>query len=136
MKKKMWLLLAGLFLLITIVVFSIAYFGWYQNINHTNNPLNETKDVILYYGSTCTHCKAVEQYMTENKIDEKIKAKGISIIRKEIFDNMDNKLEFELVANYCNLKEFQKGVPLVFYSQKCYVGDTDVLSILDEISNK
>lgn len=106
----------------------------YKPIGNTLDTGVHSNDLVFYYGYTCEHCKTVEQYMTSNEIEEKLSDRGISVIKKEIFKNQDNNMEFNLIAEGCKIKPDERGVPFVYFNGKCYVGTTDVMSILDDAS--
>ena len=119
-------------ILVVLVLVGLTVFTAGKIIKSSNNSnTNSTSEIILYYGNTCPHCKLVEKYITDNGIDKKI-----DITQKEIFDNKDNALEFNLTLNSCKIKEEDQGVPAVVYQGKCYVGDTDVLAFLDKMSSR
>ncbi|MFA6088335.1 MAG: hypothetical protein WC755_00595 [Candidatus Woesearchaeota archaeon] len=119
-------------ILIVLVLAGILFFTIGKSVKlSTNFNTNSSSEIILYYGDTCSHCKLVEKYIQVNNIDSKI-----DITKKEIFNNNDNALEFNLALNSCNIKEEEQGVPAVIYQGKCYVGDTDVLAFLDKMSSK
>jgi glutaredoxin len=127
------------FIITAAVIFSllliwVLFLKIYEPKTNTENPLNTTDTMILFYGYTCSHCKAVEEYITENNLESKLNSKDLKIIRKEIYKDVDNRLEFENIAKFCKLSDSQKGVPFLFYNQECYIGDTDVLVLLDDLA--
>ncbi len=92
----------------------------------SSNQTLTTKVPIFYYGITCPHCKQVEQWLEENKIEEKIK-----IEKKEVYNNRKNSLELEKAAKTCGLNSSSIGVPFLFTPEKkCYMGSVDVINYL------
>lgn len=96
----------------------------YFYIQKQNNALDIDKNSnILYYGDTCPHCKIVEEFMINNSIDEKI-----SIIQKEVYNNITNGNELLKVGKTCEIaKEYIGAVPLLYSEGKCYLGDKDII---------
>ncbi|PJE64022.1 hypothetical protein COU89_00100, partial [Candidatus Roizmanbacteria bacterium CG10_big_fil_rev_8_21_14_0_10_45_7] len=41
---------------------------------------SKSEGLVYYYGNTCPHCADVEEWMKENRIEEKIK-----IVKKEVY---------------------------------------------------
>ena len=73
--------------------------------------------IILFYGDTCPHCKVLEQFLDENKINERI-----TMEKREVYKNKDNaKLMMEAVAR-CSLSSNNVGVPFLWTENKCFVG--------------
>ncbi len=85
-------------------------------------------DITYYYGNTCPHCKEVENWMEENKIEEKIK-----VVKKEVYDNASNAAELRLAAQKCGLDTKSIGVPFLYSPEgKCFIGTPDVIAFLKE----
>lgn len=82
---------------------------------------------IFFYGNTCPHCKDVEEWMTENKIEEKIQ-----IVKKEVYDDKVNSLELTQAAKNCGLPTDNIGVPFLYAEGKCLVGTPDITSYLSQ----
>ncbi len=75
----------------------------------------------LYYGAECPHCKDVEQYLTDNKVADKVKYD-----MKEVWHDKANAAIMEDRAKLCGLDVNKIGVPFLFAEGKCYVGTPDV----------
>jgi len=89
-------------------------------------------EMILFYGQGCPHCAKVEEFINQNKVDEKI-----SFEMKEIYYNTQNNAEFREKANTCGLPPAGLGVPLLWYdSSKCLVGDVDIISFFNQKINE
>jgi len=90
----------------------------------------EDRGLILFYREDCPHCKKVEAFISENKIDEKIK-----IVKKEVKYNQTNIKNFADKFTRCSIDANQAGVPLLWdgSDDKCYVGDQP---IIDYFKNK
>lgn len=72
---------------------------------------------ILFYGDTCPHCKVLEQYMDENKINERM-----PIEKMEVYSNKDNANLMMEAVNRCFLSQDNVGVPFLWTENKCFVG--------------
>lgn len=85
-------------------------------------------ELILFYGDTCSHCLKVDEFIKENKVEEKIK-----INRKEVFNNQANANLMGAKAQECKLDTSQgMGVPFLWDGEKCYIGDEDVIKFFSE----
>ena len=88
-----------------------------------NGFTDTTSTLSLYYREDCPHCKNVEKYLFENKVEEKIK-----IDHKEVLNNIKNNNELMTRAANCSLDLTAVGVPLLYDKGACYVGDTDIIN--------
>lgn len=89
--------------------------------------INTQPEMTLYYGYSCPHCKIVEEYMNENNVTAKL-----PVEMKEVFENQDNGYELAAVAARCGITGKEIGVPLLHYKGKCYEGDKNIISFLNE----
>ena len=95
-----------------------------QNISETLAISEKTS--IFFYGNTCPHCEDVEEWMKENKIEEKIE-----IVKKEVYDDNANALELSRAAKSCGMDASSIGVPFLYTPEgKCLVGTPDIISYL------
>ena len=78
--------------------------------------------MILFFSNSCPHCKIVEQYISDNNIDAKIKFQKL-----EVSQDPANAALLEKKARQCGLDVSQGlGVPLFFDGSKCLLGDKDI----------
>jgi glutaredoxin len=98
-----------------------------QKNSPTVKPTINDKSPIFFYGNTCPHCEDVEEWIEDNKIEEKI-----DIIKKEVYDNRENAQELSLAAQNCGLNTNSIGVPFLYAENKCYVGTPDIVSYLSQ----
>lgn len=83
---------------------------------------------IFFYGNTCPHCADVEEWIEENKIEEKIE-----IVKKEVYDNRANSLELTKTAEDCGLPTDSIGVPFLYTLEgKCLIGTPDIVGYLSD----
>jgi len=87
------------------------------------------KKTVFFYGNTCPHCTDVEEWIKENKIEEKI-----TIVKKEVYDNQQNALELNQAATNCGLPTDSIGVPFLYAEGKCITGTSNITSYLSEIT--
>lgn len=84
-------------------------------------------DLTLYIGQGCPHCKVIEDYILNNKVDQALK---LNI--KEIWYNKANASDLTAKAEVCKIASDQVGVPMLFQTStsKCYVGGQPVIDFL------
>jgi len=116
MNKKILLIV---FIVIILIGIAIFIFWKYKT--------PQKSEIIYFYGEGCPHCANVDQFLKDNKIEEKI-----SFEKKEMFNNQDNAKELVAVAQKCGLPPDQVGVPFLWDGSKCYVGDTDVMNFFKQ----
>jgi len=132
-------IITGLVVLIIIGLLSVMVLGSKNknvqfNIIQSNQegsltpkPTSNNNSLIFYYGNTCPHCKEIEEWIKDNKIEEKI-----DMIKKEVYDNHENAQELSLAAQNCKLDTNNIGVPFLYAENKCYVGKPDIVSYLSQ----
>lgn len=128
MKKKCFILI-----FIGIVVLTGAAFIILKGKNNPPPNGDNNSKIILFYGAGCPHCAVVEEYIKQNKIDEKI-----TFARKEVRQNKDNANELVEKAKVCGLPTDSIGVPFLWdgtNGDKCYVGDKDVIDYFKQKTN-
>lgn len=89
-----------------------------------SNPANELPSMILFYSTSCPHCKIVEAYITDNGVRNKLKFQEL-----EVSSNQANADLLGQKAQKCKLDTNKGiGVPFFFDGEKCIVGDQDIIS--------
>jgi glutaredoxin len=97
-----------------------------DNSTETTEGENLKKDTYyLFVSNTCPHCKKVEEFIEENKIEE-----TTEIIKYEMSDPNNQKYFLE-AGELCNQQ--LTGVPVLYKNNKCLVGDQP---IIDELSKE
>jgi glutaredoxin len=130
-------LITSVLVLIIILLLAVIAFGSKaknKEVMKINNDQNVTgvvitndKTPIFFYGNTCPHCKDVEDWMKENKIEDNLK-----IIKKEVYDNRENAQKLSLAAQSCGLDINNIAVPFLYVGNKCYIGTPDIVSYLSQ----
>jgi|WetSurMetagenome_2_1015567.scaffolds.fasta_scaffold62363_2 glutaredoxin len=121
MNKKVILIATGI-----IILLAISTLIAFKTIKPPSPALVKSDDkIILYYGATCPHCLKVEQFMADNKIEEKI-----SITKKEVYNDKNNAAELGEKAHQCGLDTSSIGIPFLWDGPeaKCLVGDEDIIN--------
>jgi len=79
-------------LIMGIALISLTACSLQKNIDNNTTTLEDSNQIILYYGETCPHCKIVEQYILENKVDSKLK-----ITQKVVINNISDIYNFFII---------------------------------------
>ena len=103
------------FFITSVIILGVLLFFYVQKQN----------EVILFYGDGCPHCEIVENFIDNNKINEKV-----TIIRLEIWNNTENRQKLETVIKICKMNQNETGIPLAYTGGKCYMGDSPVINML------
>jgi glutaredoxin len=81
-------------------------------------------DIILFYSTTCPHCKVVEDFLKENKVADKLKFENL-----EVSSKLNSQLMQEKQDPCKDLSEDDKGgVPFLYSSEKCLVGSDTIIN--------
>lgn len=114
------------FLILIIAVLFGVFKLLSQKPSSVINNNSALQDLVLFYGSTCPHCKIVEEFINTNKITEKLK-----IDQLEVYENKDNAATMAtIVQKVCPDQLSNNGLPVPFLvdtkNNKCIVGDTPI----------
>lgn len=111
-------LISLIFLILGYIVLSSSTKKQQQK---SSSFLPKKEEIVFYYGNTCPHCADVEEWMKQNKVDEKLK-----IVKKEVYQNQANAQELDYVAQSCGFSPQNIGVPFLYADGQCYIGTLDV----------
>jgi len=120
------------FLLIFITI--IIIFGLYRLFSTKTIPevsgVNDSQaDLILFWGQGCSHCERIMKYITDNKLESKVK-----IAYKEVFNDKKNQQILTDAVKKCPEIDTSQGigVPLAVdtKNQKCLYGDQPIIDWL------
>jgi glutaredoxin len=115
--------------LILLIAASIFTFGaLYDKKTPAENP--QTGNLVFYYGSTCPHCKTVEDYLKQNDPENKL-----DIAQKEAWDNQANADEYVEKATACGIFDGKITVPMLWdgNNSKCYIGDQPIIDFIKQL---
>jgi uncharacterized protein YxeA len=87
--------------------------------------------ITFFFGQECPHCAKVEQWMADNKIEEKVK-----IDKKEVYHNQSNATELGKAAIACGKDTSSLGVPFLYDGKSCYEGEEEVMNYLNQYLGK
>jgi len=93
--------------------------------------LQESNEIILFYGDGCPHCAIVEEYVSENNIESKL-----LFTKKEVYYNNQNSDELVVKAKICGIPTDSIGVPFLWDGAKCLVGDQDIIEFFKSKANE
>lgn len=106
-----------------ILIILLAIIVWFVLTSRgKSNSIDLGTTPILFYSTTCPHCKNVEDYLTKNKVKEKIKIEELEI------SDPSSAQKFVQAAEICQLDPNTTGVPLLYADNKCYSGEVDVIN--------
>lgn len=92
----------------------------------------DSPDLILYWEEGCSHCENLKRYITDNKIEEKLK-----ITYKQVHGNESNLNDLEETIKLCPEIDPSKGigVPFTFFTleKKCILGDTPAIDKIERM---
>lgn len=123
--------------LLTGLIIVVIIFGFYKLISTkpaSVDTIQNNADLTLFFGNTCPHCKDVEEFISKNKINEKIK-----INQREVYSNKSNSAFFaKTVQEICPDQLTPDGVPVPFLidtkDKKCFVGTPSITEYLSQKS--
>ena len=119
---------------IIIILIGFLYFGYasgfLSKIFPSNKPQVDTTGIILFYGDGCPHCKNVDDFISTNKIEEKVK-----FIKLEVFNNKDNANILIEKAGICKMQTESVGVPFLWDGKGCVVGDQEIVKFFQNKIN-
>src|SRR3989339_588327 len=111
---------------VVLIIFAGLLVWAFQSGVFVPKPItvNVPDGIILFYGDGCPHCKIVDDFITENKIEDKVK-----FSRLEVWYNRNNQLILEKAAETCGIKGDTVGVPFLYDGAgKCIIGDVDAIN--------
>jgi len=118
-------------IVIVIILAGVGFWAWQSGVFTKITPVSVLPTplppgIVLFYGDGCSHCKDVEDFIAQNKIDDKIK-----ITRMEVWYNKNNAALLAQIAQECGITASTVGVPFLYDGTgKCYIGEVDVPNFL------
>ncbi len=114
-------------LVLFLITLSLSIVILIKNRNFLTDEEQGGMGVILFYGTTCPHCKIVEEYIDKTDTESKI-----DIEYKEIYSNSLNAQELKNRASFCGFDIKYVGVPFLWDGSNCYMGDKDIIEFLKQ----
>lgn len=126
---------------VLIVIFAGMVFWGFQSGFFTKNPGSDVtatplpEGIVLFFGEDCPHCKIVEDFITQNKIADKVSFTNLEVPfgLKSSPQLMSNaKLAIKL-AQGCNM-DVSNGIsiPFLYDGKNCLLGQDDVINFFKE----
>lgn len=113
---------------IIISIILVVFLFWALNYGFLKNNKNLIPEgIIFFYGEKCFYCKNVEEFISQNKIEE-----NIDFIKLEVWNNKENQAVLMEVAKKCGIDPNNVGIPLLYDSNKCFSGDVDVIKFFQD----
>ncbi len=120
-----------IFIVGAIIVAGVAFWAFQSGAFVPQKQVQPTalpEGVVLFYGQGCPHCADVEKFISDNKIEDKVK-----ITRLEVWYNKANQELLSQVVQKCGIKADSVGVPFLYDGNgKCYIGEVDVPNFLKQ----
>lgn len=120
-----------IFTIVIVILAAFLFWGFQTGffVNIFSGPVTITplpSGIVLFYGQGCPHCADVENFISQNKIEDKVK-----ITRLEVWYNKNNAALLAQVAQKCGVTGNSVGVPFLYDGNgKCYIGEVDVPNFL------
>lgn len=95
-----------------------------------SKELSGGADAIFFYGDVCPHCGIVDEFISANQVEEKVKFE-----RGEIYHNKNNAEIFVQKARQCGIEVKNMGVPMLWEKGECYVGQEAVIQFFKDKMN-
>ena len=121
----------AVFIILVIVIAGAVFWGWYSYVSSGSGKLVPLPEgIILFYGQDCPHCENVDEFLSQNNIEEKIK-----ITHLEVYYNTDNQNILAQVMKKCEMQANQVGVPFLWDGEICTVGDGPIIEYFKNAAN-
>lgn len=82
---------------------------------------------VYFYGAECPHCKNINDFLEKNDVASKF-----SFTKKEVWHDKTNQKQMLEAAKICGLDTSKVGVPFVFDSNTCLIGEPEVKGFFAE----
>jgi thiol-disulfide isomerase/thioredoxin len=93
-------------------------------------PVITPEGIILFYGDGCPHCKLVSDFIAANNVKTKV-----AFTELEVFNNEGNAQILLQKAQICKIDTNQVGVPFLWTTSACLLGDQDVIKFFQDKIN-
>ncbi len=121
-------------ILLIIIVAALIVAAGLLAYSFLNKPKISPDEIVLFYGEDCPHCKLVEDFITQNKVEEKVSFTRLEVpfgekTSPQLVENAKVLLE---KLNACGLKTEQVGIPFLWDGKTCIIGDQDIISFFSQ----
>ena len=114
-----------------VVLLAAGFWAWQSGFfasTFKHVPIPE--GIILFYGEDCPHCKNVEDFVSQNSIEDNVK-----FTRLEVYYNEDNQNILAQIVDNCKINSKEVGVPFLWDGQNCLMGDEDIINFFSKYIN-
>lgn len=126
-------------IIIILIVVVLGFLFWgFQTGFFAKKEMTETQlpeGILLFYGDGCPFCIKVEEFISANKIAEKVSFKNLEIpYGNKTSKELENNAGF-LVKSAQNCKiNITNGIniPFLYDGERCFVGDVDIIKFFKE----
>ena len=123
-------------IVIAIILLGAGFWSWQSGFfTDTLRHVPIPEGIILFYREDCPHCKNVEDFVSQNNVEEKIK-----FTRLEVYFSKDNQNILAQLVDNCKLNPNEVGVPFLYDGQNCLMGDADIINFfskyIEDINNE
>ncbi len=122
MKKKKGGKIIFISFLILGLLFWVSYKLKNNQPNKTSQVAQDNSAIILFYGQLCPHCQKVEEFITRNKVKDRLQFSE----REVTFHKANSNLMLQK-AQQCGLKKDNLGVPFLWDDGQCLMGQDKVI---------
>ncbi|MFH1967792.1 MAG: hypothetical protein ABIJ84_00205 [bacterium] len=118
-----------IFIIIGVIILGAVFWAWQAGLfsGASVEPIQIPEGIILFYGEGCPHCKTVDDFVSQNNIEEKV-----NFSRLEVWYNKDNQNILAQVIQKCGVEANEVGVPFLYDGEKCLMGDVDVIDFFKQ----
>lgn len=113
-------------IIISVILIATLFYVLFSFTSKT--PVTPTvlpEGIVLFYGDGCPHCKNVDDFIVQNKIEEKIK-----FTKLEVWKNQSNAQLLINTATACKMDiSGGVGVPFLYDGKNCLTGDVDIINL-------
>jgi hypothetical protein len=109
---------------VVLVIIALGYGLWswssYEKAK-SDDAIPASSDIVFFFGKGCLHCKDVEKFIADNKIDEKVAFESL-----EVWHNAENNNTLMQKAEECGIAEKEIGIPFLSAKGECFVGTVNI----------
>jgi len=105
-----------------LALFFLSGCGTVQTNTVSEIPITIPPGRFYFHSKTCAHCAIVDQYISDNKISQKL-----YFVSQQLETDPEAVAFLKDVGKKCTISDADLGVPLFWDGTKCYLGDQSVI---------
>jgi len=117
---------AIIIIFIAVIVFLVLNYissGFSKILSFLKAPHPYENSIILFYQDNCDHCEKVDNFIRDNKVEEKV-----AFVRLNVYGSPENINILSDKAQTCGLDVKIIGVPFLWDGKNCILGDVEVIN--------